>query len=57
MLNLRNISRVVVIGGGTAGWFSALTLRRLFAPNVEVRVIESPAIGIVGVGEGGLLNL
>lgn len=57
MLNLRNISRVVVIGGGTAGWFSALTLRRLFAPNIEVRVIESPAIGIVGVGEGGLLNL
>lgn len=57
MLNLRNISRAVVIGGGTAGWFSALTLRRLFAPQVEVRVIESPAIGIVGVGEGGLLNL
>ncbi|WP_432729417.1 tryptophan halogenase family protein [Variovorax sp. W6] len=57
MLNLRNISRAVVIGGGTAGWFAALTLRRMFGPQVEVRVIESPAIGIVGVGEGGLLNL
>ncbi|MGJ7505098.1 tryptophan halogenase family protein [Variovorax sp. ZT5P49] len=57
MLNLRNASRAVVIGGGTAGWFAALSLRRMFAPQVEVRVIESPEIGIVGVGEGGLLNL
>ncbi|SDZ68536.1 tryptophan halogenase [Variovorax sp. YR266] len=57
MLNLRNATRAVVIGGGTAGWFAALTLRRVFAPQVEIRVIESPEIGIVGVGEGGLLNL
>jgi tryptophan halogenase len=57
MLNLRNATRAVVIGGGTAGWFAALSLRRMFAPRVEVRVIESPDIGIVGVGEGGLLNL
>ncbi|WP_418132908.1 tryptophan 7-halogenase [Variovorax sp. 375MFSha3.1] len=57
MLNLRNISRAVVVGGGTSGWFAALALRRMFAPSTEVRVIESPAIGIAGLGEGGLLNL
>ncbi|MBK5416174.1 tryptophan 7-halogenase [Pseudomonas sp. TH31] len=57
MLNVRNIRRLVVVGGGTAGWFAALTLRRLFEKKVEIRVIESPDIGIVGVGEGGLINL
>lgn len=57
MLDLRNISRAVVIGGGAAGWFAALALRRVFAPSTEVRVIESPAIGIAGLEEGGLLNL
>lgn len=58
MLNLRNPSprRIVVLGGGTAGWFAAITLRRIFSSEVEIQVIESSAIGIVGVGEGGLLN-
>ncbi|MCD1127021.1 tryptophan 7-halogenase [Jinshanibacter sp. LJY008] len=57
MLNLRTPKRIVILGGGTAGWFAALTLRRIFSANVEVRVIESSQIGIVGVGEGGLLNI
>lgn len=56
MLNLSKAKRVIVLGGGTAGWFAAITLRRIFSPQVEVRVIESSKIGIVGVGEGGLLN-
>lgn len=57
MLNLRNARHVVVLGGGTAGWFAALTLRRVFHAAVEVRVIESPQVPIIGVGEGGLVNL
>ena len=57
MLNLRGAKRVVILGGGTAGWFAALSLRKIFSAAVEVRVIESSQIGIVGVGEGGLLNL
>lgn len=58
MLNLRNPSpqRIVVLGGGTAGWFAAIALRRIFSSSVEIKVIESSTIGIVGVGEGGLLN-
>jgi tryptophan halogenase len=58
VLNLRNPSpqRIVVLGGGTAGWFAAIALRRMFSPSVEIKVIESSKIGIVGVGEGGLLN-
>ncbi|KFC06233.1 tryptophan halogenase [Trabulsiella guamensis ATCC 49490] len=56
MLSLKGIKRVVVLGGGTAGWYTALSLRKLFSANVEIRVVESTEIGIVGVGEGGLLN-
>ena len=45
------IANVVVLGGGSAGLIAALTFRRLM-PQVEVRVIRSPDIGVIGVGEG-----
>ncbi|OUY07217.1 tryptophan 7-halogenase [Acinetobacter populi] len=57
MLDLRHAKNITIIGGGTAGWFAALTLKRMFSDHVKVQVIESPSIGIVGVGEGGLINL
>jgi tryptophan halogenase len=57
VLNLRHAKHAVVLGGGTAGWFAALTLRRMFGENVEVRVVESSRLSIIGVGEGGLVNL
>ncbi len=56
MLSLKGIKRIVVLGGGTAGWYTALSLRKIFSDNVEIRVVESTELGIVGVGEGGLLN-
>lgn len=57
MLDLRPAKCITIIGGGTAGWFAALTLRKMFNSNTKIIVIESPDIGIVGVGEGGLINL
>ncbi len=57
MLDLRQAKQITIIGGGTAGWMCALHLRQIFQPQVEIRVLESPDIGIVGVGEGGLVNL
>lgn len=57
MLDIRKAEEVNIIGGGTAGWMAALTFRKMFQPNVNIRVIEAPEIGIVGVGEGGLINL
>jgi tryptophan halogenase len=56
MLNLNQATRIVVLGGGTAGWFAAMTLRRIYSPQVEIQVIESSKIGIAGINEGGLLN-
>ena len=56
MLDLRQASRIIIIGGGTAGWFAALTFRRIFSPLTEVLVLEDPNVGIIGVGEGAVLN-
>ncbi len=49
--------RVVVLGGGTAGWMAAASLTRLLQGQVVVELIESEDIGIVGVGEATLPHL
>ena len=50
-MNTLPIKRVVVVGGGTAGWMTAAVLARAMGGSLEIRVVESDAIGIVGVGE------
>ena len=45
--------KIVIVGGGTAGWLSALYLNRLL-PNSEITLIESEDIGILGAGEGSV---
>jgi tryptophan 7-halogenase len=43
---------VVVVGGGTAGWMTALAMAHFFSgTGLRVRLIESEDVGIVGVGE------
>jgi tryptophan halogenase len=44
------ISSIVVLGAGSAGFMAALTLK-LKLPHVHVRVVRSPNIPIIGVGE------
>jgi tryptophan halogenase len=45
------VSSVAVLGAGSAGLLAALTLKRKL-PHLRVRVVRSPDIGIIAVGEG-----
>jgi tryptophan 7-halogenase len=45
------IQTVLVLGAGSAGLMAAITLKRKL-PQLEVRVVRSPDIGVIGVGEG-----
>jgi len=50
-VNNEKIENVVVVGGGTAGWLTASLLIKVLGKAVNITLVESEKIGIVGVGE------
>lgn len=50
--------RIVIAGGGTAGWMAANLLAHHWKNTpVEISLVEAPNIGIIGVGEGSTPTL
>ena len=52
---MKSFHNVLIVGGGTAGWLTACFLARTLGAGgegVRITLVESPEIGIVGVGEG-----
>lgn len=52
-----SIDRIVILGGGTAGWMSAAYLAKALGDTVSITVLESPQIPKIGVGEATIPNL
>ena len=47
------MKNIVILGGGTAGWMTANLLQKKWRQRgIQISVVESPDIGIIGVGEG-----
>ena len=44
-------NNIVVLGGGTAGWLTALFAKNVF-PEKNITLIQSSKVGTIGVGKG-----
>lgn len=48
---MQQLRRILIAGGGSAGWMTAALLSKLFQGLYEITLVESEDIGTVGVGE------
>lgn len=52
----KKTKKILIVGGGTAGWMAANLIASRWV-DVEISVLESPDIAIIGVGEGSTPQL
>ena len=56
MTDMKKPEKILIVGGGTAGWMAANLIASRWQ-DVEVSLLESDEIGIIGVGEGSTPHL
>ncbi len=57
-MNNSAIERLVIVGGGTAGWMTAASLASHFSKTpMAITLVESSAIGTIGVGEATIPSI
>ena len=55
---MHNVKEIIILGGGTAGWMAAnLMAARWRDKGFTITLVESPEIGVIGVGEGSTPKL
>ncbi|WP_088330078.1 tryptophan halogenase family protein [Lacimicrobium sp. SS2-24] len=48
---MNRVQKVIIAGGGTAGWMAAASIAKLLGKNLDICLVESDQIATVGVGE------
>jgi len=50
-MNNTKVQNIVIVGGGTGGWITASLLAKVLGKTINITLVESDKIGIIGVGE------
>lgn len=56
-MNANQITSILIVGGGAAGWLTAGILAARYGQSIQITLIESTDVPIIGVGEGSWPSL